>query len=434
MIFPPHLRSWRTFGSRFESFVVNFFSVNYHGKISPFCDIFKAVEHLNKALIILILFFSCAQIPQTADKAEEVRGNEGTSPRTEDPPHESYLTIIAAGDNLFHHVMIRDGEDGEYELIYQEILSLVEPADIAFINQETLLRGEDFGFSGYPRFNSPQNLGRAITAAGFDVINHANNHVMDKGEKAILATLDFWDTLPQKSILGIHRSEEKRKLPVLIEKNNFTIGFLAYSYGTNWIPIPSDKKYMVSLADTEIMEKEIDALRPLCDFLVVSMHWGEEYSHSYSKEQEELADFLAEHQVDLVLGHHPHVLQPVEYIMRPDGRFMLCYYSLGNLISAQTQNPTLLGALAYIRIKKITYSGEGKDSFILFMDAGAIPVVSHYETGFTSFMIYPLYSYTEELLEKHWVNRVKKELSLNYFTDLAEKILGGKKINRNPFE
>ena len=237
-----------------------------------------------------------------------------------------YLTIVAAGDNLYHEVMIKESEAGDYKSIYGEIRDLVEKADIAFINQETLLAGKDFGFSGYPQFNSPQELGRAIAAAGFNVVNHATNHIMDKGEKAILATMDFWETIPQVTILGIHRSEEQRNLPKLVKKNNICVGFLAYTYGTNAIPVPAGKSFLVSLADIEIMEKEIDALRPLCDFLVVSMHWGEEYQYDYSKNQEKLAAFLAEHNVDLVIGHHPHVIQPVEYIARPDGGNMLCFY------------------------------------------------------------------------------------------------------------
>jgi len=400
-------------------------------------------------IFVALSFFSCANLPQTRI-TEEAPGNTARPesscaadreninlfPAPDFPrerTREFYLTIVAAGDNLYHNVMIRDGEEGDYESVYQEIQPLVERADIAIINQETLLAGEDFGFSGYPRFNTPQNVGRAIAAAGFNVINHATNHIMDRGEPAILSARDFWDTIPQANVLGIHRSEEERSLPILITRNNITVGFLSYTYGTNGIPVPANKPYLVSLINTETMGNEIDAIRPLCDFLVVSMHWGVEYQNEYDKSQEALAGFLAEHRVDLVIGHHPHVIQSIEYIKRPDGGLMLCFYSLGNFISAQTQTPTLLGALAYIKIKKITYNGKGKDSSVSIVDAGAIPMVSHFETGFTGFKIYPLYSYSEELLEKHWVNRVKKELSLDYFTGLAAKVLGNKEIYRNPF-
>jgi len=405
----------------------------------------------SRAFLIFLTFciFSCAHTPLVVEQAEpaEVTEQEEMAPEIEieietpivelapepevpELPREDYITIVAAGDNLYHSVMIRDGEEGDYESIYEEIRSLVEQADIAFINQETLLAGGEFGFSGYPRFNTPQEAGRAIATLGFNVINHASNHVMDKGEDAILATLDFWDSIEQVQVLGIHRSEEERELPVLVEKNNITIGLLGYTYGTNGIPVPGEKPYLVSLIDTEIMEREIDALRPLCDVLVLSLHWGEEYSHDKNNEQEDLAAFCAEHRVDLVLGHHPHVIQPIEHITRPDGGVTLCYYSLGNLISAQTQLHTLLGALAYIRIKK-TFDTETEESAIEFTDAGAIPLVSHFENGFTGFRVYPLHDYTEELMKEHWI---KEALTLDQLKELSAKYLMDKEMLYNPFE
>jgi len=389
-------------------------------------------------LLVIFIFFSCASPPVPKTEKTETGGADvlftETNPITEENPEENTVTIVAAGDNLYHDVMIREGEKGKYEAFYSQIEALVEPADIAFINQETLLAGKEFGFSGYPKFNTPQEVGRALAAAGFNTVNQATNHIMDKGEEAVFATLDFWDTIPRVKVLGVHRNEAERDRAVLIKKNNITIGFLAYTYGTNNIPAPADKPYLVSLMDTETMAREIDALRPLCDVLVVSMHWGEEYQSDCSEKQEALAGLLAEHRVDLVLGHHPHVIQPVEYIRRPDGRFMLCFYSLGNLISAQTESSTLLGALAYVKIKKTpSHNGNEADSFI-FVDAGAIPLVIHYEKNFTNFMVYPLYNYTEELMDKHLKNQNKKELTLDYLTGLAAKILGNKEILANPFD
>ena len=337
-----------------------------------------------------------------------------------------YVTIIAVGDNLFHLAMIQDGEEGDYISAYEEIRHLVEQADIAFINQETLLAGKDFGLSGYPRFNTPQEVGRAIAATGFNIVNHATNHIMDKGVEAVFATMDLWDTMPEVQILGIHRNEEQRKLPVLVTKNNITIGFLSYTYGTNAIPLPKDKPYLVSLINTEIMKEEITNLRPLCDFLLVSMHWGNEYRHNYNKDQETLAAFLAENMVDLVIGHHPHAIQPVEYIKRPDDSTMLCFYSLGNFISSQIQNVTLLGAMAYIKI--------AKDNGIEITEAGAIPLVTHYEYNHRNIKVYPLYSYTQELLEKHWRKDRDNGLSMDYFTGLASTVFEHREIKSNPFQ
>ena len=384
-----------------------------------------------------LILYSCLYLTSSGLAEKAVPVPEEEPDETDEipaPPDEYYVTIVAAGDNLYHNVMVRDGEEGDYEPVYSQIRHIVKSADIAFINQETVLAGEDFGFSGYPRFNSPQGVGLAVAAAGFNVVNHANNHIMDKGEKAVIATMDFWDTVPDVTILGIHRSREQRDQPKLTEKNNIIVGFLGYTFSTNGLPVPSDKPYLVSLIDTEKMAEEIDALRPLCDFLVVSMHWGEEYRHDYGKSQERLATFLSGHRVDLVIGHHPHVLQPVEYVPRPDGGSMLCFYSLGNLISAQIENPTLLGALAYVRIKKTAAPDEETAAGIVFEDAGAIPLVTHYERGFNGFKVYPLYAYTGELVEKHRQNREKKVFTTDYLKGLASKVLGDREIAYNPFD
>jgi len=384
-------------------------------------------------LISVIIFFSCAnQEPVVKETEPQFLAEQELPSQVVVTPHEdnfsikdSYLTIIAAGDNLYHTPMIKLGEEGDYETAYLEIRSLAKNADIAFINQETLLAGSKFGFSDFPVFNTPQSVGRALEKTGFNVVNHATNHIMDKGEDAIFATLDFWDEYPDVTVLGIHRSEEKRNLPVLLKKNNITVGFLSYTYGTNGIPVPADKPYLISLINTVIMAKEIDAIRPLCDFLVVSMHWGDEYQHDCSKRQKDFAVLLAEHAVDLVIGHHPHVIQEIENIPRPDGNNMLCFYSLGNFISAMSQSENLLlGAMAFVRLKKTASEGT------VFIDEyGAIPMVTHYDKFYSGFKVYPLYAYTEYLAKKHW----KSNLTANYFKSLSTKIFGDRVMLSDPF-
>lgn len=382
-------------------------------------------QHIFFLLLVLGLSSCATRAPTTEDTPEKPIETKKTAEIIPEPHQNDYTIIVAVGDNLFNAEMVQAGEDGDYETAYEVIRPLVEKADIALINQETLLAGKNFGFSGYPSFNTPQKLGQAIIAAGFNVVNHATNHVMDKGEKAILATMDFWDTFPEVQILGIHRSEEQRKLPVLIRKNNITMGFLSYTYGTNAIPLPKDKPYLVSIINTEIMKKEIEAIRPLCDFLIVSMHWGEEYRYDHNKTQETLAAFLAENKVDLVIGHHPHVIQPIEYIKRPDGASMLCFYSLGNFFAAQIRTVTLLGAMAYIKIK----SGGNVE----IVEAGAIPLVTHYEKDLKGMKVYPLHEYSEELAEKHRKNQVYKAFTLDSLSEISSTILGDKEIKRNPF-
>jgi poly-gamma-glutamate synthesis protein (capsule biosynthesis protein) len=352
-----------------------------------------------------------------------------SEPAQEPPPGPDFLTLVAAGDNLFHDVMIQpppENETYQFESIYSLIKPYIEPADIAFINQETLLAGKDFGFSGYPRFNTPQELGNALLSVGFDVVNHATNHIMDKGEKAVFATMDYWDARPKAAYLGIHRSPEQRSRQVIIEKKGIKVGFLAYTMETNGLPVPKDKPYLVSLGNTAVMAEEIDRLRPNCDFLAVSMHWGVEYEHTPNAAQERMSKFLAEHKVDLVIGHHPHVLQPFSAIPRPNGGTMLCFYSLGNFASAQVKSSTLLGGLMYLKIKKT-------ESTVAVETAGIIPVITHYEKEFTGFKVYPFKDYTEELAKKHGTRQMGNEINLSAFKSLAQRLLGSALIEENPF-
>jgi poly-gamma-glutamate synthesis protein (capsule biosynthesis protein) len=309
------------------------------------------------------------------------------------------LTLAAVGDNLIHIQIVNSAWQEntrryDFSPVYQYIMEDIETADIAFINQETLIAGEAFGISGYPQFNAPVELGQTVADLGFDVVNHATNHALDKGEEAVRAVLDFWAARPDITVLGIHPSETERKLPKIIEKNGIRLGFLAYTYGTNGLPLPKNAPYLVSLIDTDVMAREIDALRPLCDYLIVSMHWGDEYDHQPTRRQEELALFLANRQVDLVLGHHPHVLQEMRLIQRPDGGDMIVYFSLGNFVSAQNRLSTLLGGMAKVTLVK-------EQGVTRFTRAVLDPLVTHYEKGYTGFRVYRMEAYTDELAARH---------------------------------
>jgi poly-gamma-glutamate synthesis protein (capsule biosynthesis protein) len=389
-------------------------------------------------LLLLIGLFSCSlreslnqDFSPREDGGGEAEGGTAEAPAgAAEAPRTAYLTLLAAGDNLYHNVMIRPGPEGGYDFTgnYSEIKFLIKAADIAFVNQETLLGGEEYGFSGYPRFNSPRETGDALRAAGFDVINHATNHIMDKGEGAVFTTMAYWDSIPGIRYLGIYKSQaERRTKRVIIKKNGIKTGFLAYTYGTNGLAVPRDKPYLVSLINDAVMEKEIRALRPFCDFLVVSMHWGQEYQHTISREQERLSHLLAGLGVDLIIGHHPHVVQRYSYLKRPGGGRTLCFYSLGNFLSAQDSSATQLGALAYVRLKKT-------GPVLSIEEEGIIPTVNHYENNYSRFRVYPLFRYTEELAKKHLLRLAGKEISVSWFTALAENVFSGKNILlENPF-
>jgi poly-gamma-glutamate synthesis protein (capsule biosynthesis protein) len=370
------------------------------------------------AILIFLFVVSCA-----TDK-KSVPPPIPPAPVAEPSLPEDYrLTMIAVGDNLIHLKLINEAKTPSgfyFDKYYTRVAPLIREADIAFINQETMIAGEDFGYSGYPLFNGPKDIGATIVNLGFDVVNHATNHAMDKGEKAVFEVMDFWDEQKDILMLGLNRSEESRRniTKNIIEKNSIRVGFLAYTYGTNGIPLPKDKPFLVPLIDTETMEKEIDALRPLCDFLVVSMHWGAEYEYTPTRRQEELARFLAERGVDLVIGHHPHVLQPLRALPREAAPPMICFFSLGHFLSAQDEAPRLLGGMMRVVIKK-----EASPPHTVSVEsAELIPLVTHYEAGLTNFGVYLLSDYTENLASRHGLYNKNGYTGTPYFHDLLKKI------------
>lgn len=372
-------------------------------------------------LIFLFFLFSCASVaPPPQPEPVPI-----TTPAPEEPP--SYkLSFAAAGDNLIHITMLNSSLDnGAYNFypFYSEVKSIISQADIALINQETVMGGGGFGYSGYPRFNTPSSMAATLVDLGFTVISHANNHVLDMGEAGILATLDIWDSFPGISCLGIRRTEDKQ--PAIIVRNNISLGFLAYTFSTNGIPLPKNKPWMVSMTNRETMAAEIDALRPQCDFLIVSVHWGDEYAQQPNQFQLSLANFFAEHDVDLIIGHHPHVLQRAEYIKRPDGKQTLCFFSLGNFVSNQDKKEMLLGALACVMLIK-------KDDKVFINDAGLIPVLTHIENGYVKTKVIPLFEYSDDLMKTHRLYSKDRDWTMNFFYSYLTK-MNTKLYMYNPF-
>ena len=334
---------------------------------------------------------------KTAESAQPTVTQDAAVEEVDDTPKDSKVTIVAVGDNLIHNTLIDSGkqQDGslDYNSFYDEIKKYIEPADIAVIDQETVLGGKDFPYTGYPVFNSPWEIGEAAINAGFDVFTCANNHILDMGSKGIENEQKFFSKYPEIVQIGTNASEDDYNKITYYEKNGITFSLLNYTYGTNGIPLPEDKPYIVNMLDKEKVTKDIKEARKNSDVVMVFPHWGTENSHDVNEQQKEYVKLFSDLGVDIVIGCHPHVLQPYEMYTAANGNQALVYYSLGNFISAQDRVDSLLGGMATVTLQKTT---TGPESKVEIIDYDLKPLVTHVNYG-TSFTTYYLEDYSDYL-------------------------------------
>lgn len=259
------------------------------------------------------------------------------------------ISFVVFGDNLIHEPIYQYGLHNSFGFLFhnKDIKKAIAESDVAVINQETPLTNDSSRYSGYPRFGTPDGVGEAIADAGFDVVTCATNHALDQGVDGVDYTKDFFD---ERGIMciGIQsvKEEEYRPYETLV-RNGARFALFNYTYGTNDIPIPQDKSYMVHLLDDEERVKaDIEAAKAETDFVLVFVHWGTEYGKEPDEFQQKWARIFLESKADAVIGTHPHVLQPYEVLKDDSGHEMLVYYSLGNYISAQPEQSCVKGGMA----------------------------------------------------------------------------------------
>ncbi|CAM3727570.1 CapA family protein [Aeromicrobium ponti] len=263
-------------------------------------------------------------------------------------------TLGAIGDILIHDWVYKDAKTQasyDFKPMFEHIKPILGEPDLLLANQETILGGTAIGVSSYPMFNSPQEVGDALMNAGIDIVSTANNHSLDKGEEGLKASLDYMDQIGLPHV-GTSRSANERQTLKIMNINGIKAAYLSYTYGTNGIPVPKGKDYLVNLIDKPLMQEEIHRAKNEADIVVMSLHWGNEYQLQPTDEQKELAKYLVDEGVDIIFGHHPHVLQPMEWIEAKDGRKSLIVYSLGNFLSGQMHDYKDIGGLATVHITK----------------------------------------------------------------------------------
>lgn len=330
---------------------------------------------------------------------------------------DKIISFVACGDNIIYRPAAyeaadraaADGRKYNFGPIYKNVESMIAAADVAFVNQETVIAGEQYGISGYPTFNTPAEIANDLVDIGFDVVSLANNHILDMREEGLLNTINYWRELPVLTV-GAYLDDDDAASIRVLERNGVKIAFLAYTYGANGRTVSKDSPLIVSFYKDpdkksqtygEIYEErlidDVAAARNCADVVVVSIHWGNEDTQKISGEQKKVAAILCDAGADVILGHHPHVLQSIEYIESSDGTHStLCAYSLGNFLGMQGYDYNALAGILSFNIK-IGADGVSIDDVLL------TPIVSYFDKNFRSNEIYLLSDFTEELCQNHGV-------------------------------
>lgn len=314
-------------------------------------------------------------------------------------------SVITAGDNLIHSSLYQDANKNanysgyDFKPMYELIKPIVSNYDIKYYNQETILGGTELGLKSYPVFNSPYEVGDAMIDAGFNLVSLATNHTLDSGEKAVLNSRNYWNSKSNVLAVGSYSSTEERNEVHVEEANGITYTMLNYTYGTNGIRVPSGKEYLVNVwptdtdninnpdVDTKYQEykntvkEDIDRVRDKVDVLIVAMHWGVEYTHEPTRYEKDMAQFLSDNGVDVIIGTHPHVIQPVTYI-----NDTLVIYSLGNFISAHevVNTANRVGLMVSLDIEK-----DSTTSKISINNLESELLYTYYTSNYTDFKVIP---------------------------------------------
>ena len=392
----------------------------------------KKVLSLLTALLLILCLGGClrpvdGQIPpDSTAPAQTDTTADTTAPEPEPEPLDKSVNIRMVGDILLHEAVTESGlkNDGSYSFdhLFANVKSEIEKADIALVNQEVILGGSEMGLSGYPAFNGPFEVGDAIAGAGFDIVLHATNHALDRGSRAVVNCCNFWRTShPEVSFIGISDSAEKNNI-VIKESKGIKIAFINYTYGTNGIPLPEGYPNAVTYLDAETIRSDTAYAKENADFVVVCPHWGTEYTHEADSNQKYWTQLFLECGVDLVIGTHPHVTEPIE-VLEQNGHSMTVYYSIGNFVNSTAQTGAgiadrMVGAMADVTLERDSAGN------VRITDFGVIPLVTHLSEGYGGITTYKLSDYTEEMARQNLIVASDPAFSLEYCKTLTEKVFG----------
>lgn len=379
-------------------------------------------RRVKKSLILFILFLLLLGIIWFAytilskDNKSEIKKdpNKKEEIKEENIPDRK-ASIVMVGDALIHGAVYLDASIGgnkyDFTSMFNDIEPIIKKYDLRYYNQESIIGGKKLGISHYPRLNSPDEIGEALVSIGFNVVSLANNHTLDKNEAGVLYSVSFWQKQKEVITSGSYDSWEDRNQVSIFEKNDIKFAFLSYTMTTNGLNPPKGKEYLVNVYDEETVKKDIKLSKEKgAEVIIVAMHWGDEYTHVPNSKQKEVAEYLASLDVNLIIGAHPHVIQPIDYI---DDTLVI--YSLGNFISAQ--HPLglekIIGLLVGVEII------VDKDGKVTFDNLNYELLYTYCTSGYKNFKIIPFSKLTDKILknyktiEEKYLKIVESEVAYN---------------------
>lgn len=350
----------------------------------------KGFKFVLLIIITLLLFLGFKVYLKNGNKSVNTKKEPKIVDKKKEEKKDKYMSLVMVGDVLTHDSVLADAKSpsGTYDFsnMFTYIKPIIKDYDLKYLNEESIIGDPSLGFSGYPGFNAPEAIGDNLVDLGFNLIGLANNHAMDKGEKSILNSNNYWKS---KKVItaGTYSSQEERDTIPIYEENGIKYAFLSYTTVTN---TKAPKSYLLNMYSDEVAKKDIDSIKDKVDVIIVAMHWGEEYTNTPTSEEVRIANYLSSIGVNLIIGTHPHVVQPIEYI-----NDTLVIYSLGNFISNQWvlgENPgigLLVGLDITLKDNKVNFNIKKKELLL------------SYSENSTKFKVIPFSKLTENELANY---------------------------------
>lgn len=375
----------------------------------------QKIRYRKRRLWICVLAIVCILAGSGDVSAKEIQTDANT------------FSLMMVGDNLLHKPVSESGrrKNGKYnyDFLFTHIKDEAESADAAIINQEVVLGGAKLGISGYPSFNGRYEVGDAIAKAGFNVVLHATNHSLDKGAAGIKNCLKFWRKKhPDIKVTGMNESAKAQNKITYIKKKGICVAILNYTYGTNGIRMPESMPYAVNMLTKKKVARDVRKAKKKADFIVVCPHWGTEYNTGIDASQKRWAKYFLKIGVDLVIGTHPHVIEPVKWMKGKGGRKMLVYYSLGNFVNSTSRRGAGVARQFYGGMAKVNLR-RNADGKVVISKAKFVPLITHKKAN-GKITTYKVADYTKKMAAKNRISRCDSGFSFKRMKAFFRKIVG----------